>query len=60
MSNQLFRWYRLDVKLPDFKEKSLLSWQLKTTYGNRISANTSKPDIGGIIVADSLLDMIFR
>lgn len=35
---------------------SLPSWQLKTTYGWRISSNAARSDIGGYVVVDGLLD----
>ena len=43
-------------KLPGTRAISLPSWQLKTTYGWRVSANTTRSDIGGYIVVDGLLD----
>lgn len=35
---------------------SLPSWQLKTSFGWRASANTARSDIGGYVVVDGLLD----
>ena len=43
-------------KLPGTRVLSLPSWQLKTTFGWRASANTVRSDIGGMIVVDGLLD----
>ena len=33
------------------------SWQLKTAYGWRVSSNTVRSDIGGIIINDGILDL---
>jgi len=33
------------------------SWQLKTAYGWRVSSNTVRSDIGGIIIYDGVLDL---
>ena len=43
-------------KLPGTRSISLPSWQLKTSFGYRVSANTVRSDIGGYIVVDGLLD----
>lgn len=43
-------------KLPGIRSISLPSWQLKTTFGNRVAINTVRSDIGGYIVVDGLLD----
>jgi hypothetical protein len=39
-------------KLPGTRAISLPSWQLKTSFGWRASANTVRSDIGGYIVVD--------
>ena len=33
------------------------SWQLKTSYGWRVSSNTTRSDIGGVIITDGTLDL---
>lgn len=33
------------------------SWQLKTSFGWRVSSNTTRSDIGGVILNDGLLDL---
>lgn len=33
------------------------SWQLKTSYGWRVSSNTTRSDIGGVIITDGQLDL---
>ena len=33
------------------------SWQLKTSYGFRVASNTSRSDIGGVILTDGILDL---
>jgi hypothetical protein len=33
------------------------SWQLKTSYSYRVAANTSRSDIGGVIIVDGVLDL---
>lgn len=33
------------------------SWQLKTSYGWRVSSNTTRSDIGGVILNDGQLDL---
>ena len=61
MPNYIWRGHnhRIDdsgSKLPGTRAISLPSWQLKTSYGWRVSANTTRSDIGGYIVVDGLLD----
>lgn len=43
-------------KFRDTRAISLPSWQLKTSFGYRVSAGTVRSDIGGYIVVDGLLD----
>ena len=43
-------------KMPGTRAISLPSWQLKTSFGWRVSAQTVRSDIGGYIVVDGLLD----
>ena len=43
-------------RLPGTRYLSLPSWQLKTSFGWRVSANTIRSDIGGYVVVDGLLD----
>lgn len=43
-------------KIPGTRAISLPSWQLKTSFGYRVSANTVRSDIGGYVVVDGLLD----
>ena len=43
-------------KLPGTRSIALPSWQLKTSFGWRVSAGTVRSDIGGYIVVDGLLD----
>jgi len=33
------------------------SWQLKTTYGNRVTGNTRRSDIGAVLLNDGKLDL---
>ena len=33
------------------------SWQLKTTYANRVAGNTRRSDIGGVLLNDGKLDL---
>ena len=33
------------------------SWQLRTTYANRVAGNTRRSDIGGILLNDGKLDL---
>lgn len=61
MPNYIWRGHnhRIDDsgnKLYGTRSIALPSWQLKTTYGWRVSANTTRSDIGGYIVVDGLLD----
>lgn len=43
-------------KLPGVRVITIPSWQLKTTYAHRISANRVRSDIGGYIVNNGLVD----
>lgn len=43
-------------KLPGTRAISLPSWQLKTSFGYRVAANTVRSDIGGYVVVDGLID----
>lgn len=43
-------------KIAGTRSISLPSWQLKTTYGWRISSNATRSDIGGYLVVDGMLD----
>ena len=61
MPNYIWRGHnhRIDDsgnKLYGTRSIALPSWQLKTSYGWRVSANTTRSDIGGYIVVDGLLD----
>lgn len=61
MPNYIWRGHnhRIDdsgSKLPGTRAISLPSWQLKTSFGWRASANTVRSDIGGYVVVDGLLD----
>jgi hypothetical protein len=44
------------LKIPGTRSISLPSWQLKTSYGWRISSNAARSDIGGYVVVDGVLD----
>jgi len=61
LPNYIWRGHRHVIddsgnKLPGTRAISLPSWQLKTSFGWRASANTVRSDIGGYIVVDGLLD----
>lgn len=43
-------------KIAGTRSIALPSWQLKTSFGYRVSANTVRSDIGGYIVVDGLVD----
>jgi len=44
------------LKLPNTRVICLPSWQLKTTFVHRVSANVQRSDIGGVIVNGGILD----
>ena len=43
------------LKIPGMRAISLPSWQLRTSYGHRVSP-TVRSDIGGLIFVDGVLD----
>jgi hypothetical protein len=43
-------------KFRDTRAISLPSWQLKTSFGYRVSSGTVRSDIGGYIVVDGVVD----
>lgn len=61
LPNYIWRGHRHVVddsgnRIPGSRAISLPSWQLKTSFGYRVSGNTVRSDIGGYIVVDGLLD----
>jgi len=44
------------TKFRDTRAISLPSWQLKTSFGYRVSSGTIRSDIGGYIVVDGIVD----
>lgn len=62
LPNYIFRGHRhiFDDSGAKFENTRVIqcpSWQLKTTYAHRVSANTTRSDIGGVIVDDGVLDL---
>lgn len=43
-------------RVPGVRSIALPSWQLRTSYGWRVSANTTRSDIGGYLVVDGVVD----
>jgi hypothetical protein len=62
LPNYIFRghYHQLDdsgAKFPNTRLIQCPSWQLRTTYANRVSGNTRRSDIGAVILNDGKLDM---
>ena len=62
LPNYIFRGHRhtFDDSGAKFENTRIIqcpSWQLKTAYSFRTSANTTRSDIGGIILEDGVLDL---
>ena len=62
LPNYIFRghFHALDDSGSKFENTRLIqcpSWQLKTTFSNRVAGNTRRSDIGGVILNDGKLDL---
>jgi len=62
LPNYIFRGHLhvMDDSGSKFENTRLIqcpSWQLKTTYGNRVAGNTRRSDIGAVILNDGKLDL---
>lgn len=62
LPNYIFRGHLhvLDDSGSKFENTRLIqcpSWQLKTTYANRVAGNTRRSDIGGVLLNDGKLDL---
>lgn len=62
LPNYIFRGHlhTIDDSGSKFENTRLIqcpSWQLRTTYSNRVSGNTRRSDIGGVLLNDGKLDM---
>ena len=62
LPNYIFRGHLhvMDDSGSKFENTRLIqcpSWQLKTTYANRVAGNTRRSDIGGILLNDGKLDL---
>jgi hypothetical protein len=61
LPNYIFRghYHQLDdsgAKFPNTRLIQCPSWQLKTTFSNRVAGNTRRSDIGAILLNDGKLD----
>ena len=62
LPNYIFRGHLhvMDDSGSKFENTRLIqcpSWQLKTTYGNRVAGNTRRSDIGAVLLNDGKLDL---
>ena len=62
LPNYIFRGHlhTMDDSGSKFENTRLIqcpSWQLKTTFANRVAGNTRRSDIGGVILNDGKLDL---